>query len=87
VGADAGDSTAHSGATHREYGHNLHVVAAFSESGKGALFEALLQELLGFVVQLRSGSGGLLGARDSPLLALSAYRLTEERLTEKVRAA
>ncbi len=86
-GADPGDSTAHGGAAHRESGHNLYVVAAILEGGKGTLLEILLQELDGFVVQLRSGSGGFFGARDSPLLALSAYLLTEERLTEKVRAA
>ena len=31
--------------------------------------------------------GLFFGARDSPLWALLTYRLTEERLTEKVRAA
>ena len=63
------------------------MVAAISEGCKGELFEVLLQELDGFVVRLRSGSGLFFGARDSPLLALSAYRLSEERLTEKARAA
>jgi hypothetical protein len=36
---------------------------------------------------LGADPGLFFGARDSPLLALSAYRLSEERLTEKVRAA
>src|SRR5215213_5002585 len=36
-GADPDDSTAHGGATHAEPAHDLHVVAAISEGGKGAL--------------------------------------------------
>src|SRR5919107_5981157 len=59
-GAQAGYGATHGGAAYREPPHELHVVAAISEGGKGALFLVLLQELDGSVVQPRGGSGALL---------------------------
>jgi hypothetical protein len=87
-GTDPGYGAAHGGATYRESRHGFYVLAALSEGGEGTLSEVLLQKLDGRIVELGSRDPGLfLGANDSPLWAFSRYRLTEERLTEKVRAA
>jgi hypothetical protein len=46
-----------------------------------------LTESLVMASMFAADPGLYFGSKDCPLLALSTYRLTEERLTEKVRAA
>jgi hypothetical protein len=66
----------------------LHVVAALLKAREGALSNVLLQELHGLLVQLRGRSGPLLrGQRFSLVGLVYVALLTEERLTQKVRAA
>ncbi len=79
----------HGRATHGESRHGLYVVATLLEGEVGASFEIGGKQPHGLLVELREGARPLLlGARDSPLLALSTYLLTEESETEKeVRAA
>src|SRR5215211_8336581 len=54
---------------------------------KGRSRRSSSSSLLAFSSSFGAAPGRFLGTSDSPLFALSAYRLTEERLTEKVRAA
>src|SRR5215212_1906226 len=84
--SEAGYVAAHRRTAHRDAHDGLHVLATLLEGGEKALLE-VLQEPHGPVVQLRGGSWPLLGGSYSPLSALFPYRLTEERLTEKVWAA
>src|SRR5215213_5402151 len=53
---------------------------------KGRSFRSSSKSLMALSSSLGADPGLFFGARDSPLWALSAYRLSEERLTEKVLA-
>src|SRR3712207_9200041 len=77
---DPGYGAAHGGATYREPRHDLYVVTALLEGGKGTFFEVLLQELHGFVVQLRSRSGPLLRSQRFSAVGLVYVRSEERRV-------
>jgi hypothetical protein len=65
----------------------LCVVAALLKAHKGRSLRSSSKSFMALSSSFGADPGLFLEASDSPRLALLTYRLTEERLTEKVRAA